>query len=104
VVASGPAHAWERTRAFFDKVKIAQGDVVALRNLPIERFIEGLAATDPIMGGSAYFGPVLDMTNLPRHPFWPDAAPQSLGIPMILGNVIEETRAFSTHAGPDCAG
>jgi len=99
VVASGPAHAWERTRAFFDKVKIAQGDVATLRNLPIERFIEGLAATDPIMGGSAYFGPVLDMTNLPRHPFWPDAAPQSLGIPMILGNVLEETRAFLDPRG-----
>ncbi|MBB3957830.1 carboxylesterase/lipase family protein [Novosphingobium sediminicola] len=104
VVASGPVHAWERTRAFFDKLKIAQGDVEALRHLPIERFIEGLGAADPIMGGSAYFGPVLDMTNLPRHPFWPDAAPQSLNIPMILGNVIEETRAFLDPRGAKLRG
>jgi len=104
VVASGPAHAWERTRAFFDRLKIAQGDAEALRHLPIERFVEGLGATDPIMGGSAYFGPVLDMTNLPRHPFWPDAAPQSLDIPMILGNVIEETRAFLDPRGPKLRG
>lgn len=104
VVASGPAHAWERTKAFFDKLKVAQGDVETLRNMPIERFTEGLAATDPIMGGSAYFGPVLDMANLPRHPFWPDAAPQSLNIPMILGNVIEETRAFLDPRGPRLRG
>lgn len=97
VQASGPAHAWERTRAFMAALKVP--DVEALRTLPIERFVEGLDARDPIMGGSLYFGPVLDMTNLPRHPFWPDAAPQSLGIPMILGNVMEETRAFLDPRG-----
>ena len=46
------------------------------------------------MGGSVYFGPVLDMRWLTRHPFWPDANPQSNGIPMILGNTHDETRAF----------
>jgi carboxylesterase type B len=56
------------------------------------------------MGGSLYFGPVLDGTNLPRHPFFPDAAPQSLGIPMILGNVLEETRAFLDPRGPKLRG
>ncbi|RZM20416.1 MAG: carboxylesterase/lipase family protein, partial [Sphingomonas sp.] len=49
---------------------------------------------DPVLGGSIYFGPVLDMRTLSRHPFWPDAAPQSLGIPMMLGNTAGETRAF----------
>lgn len=92
VQVSGPGHAWERTRAFMASLKLT--DVETLRTIPIQRLVEGLDARDPIMGGSAYFGPVLDMTNLPRHPFWPDAAPQSLGIPMILGNVLEETRAF----------
>jgi para-nitrobenzyl esterase len=72
----------------------------SLRQLPLDRFVAGLHARDPIMGGSAYFGPVLDMTNLPRHPFWPDAAPQSLGIPMILGNMLQETRAFLDPHGP----
>jgi hypothetical protein len=56
------------------------------------------------MGGPVYFGPVLDMTNLPRHPFWPDAAPQSLHIPMILGNTRDETRAFINPRGPKLAG
>jgi para-nitrobenzyl esterase len=102
VQASGPAHAWERTRAFMAALNVA--DVEALRTLPIERFVEGLEARDPIMGGSCYFGPVLDMTNLPCHPFWPDAARQSLDIPMILGNVIEETRAFLDPRGPRLKG
>jgi para-nitrobenzyl esterase len=44
------------------------------------------------------------MTNLPRHPFWPDAAPQSLNIPMILGNVMDETRAFLDPRGPKLRG
>jgi para-nitrobenzyl esterase len=104
VVASGPAHALARTRSFMAALKLADADVEALRTLPIERLVEGLAAEDPIMGGPVYFGPVLDMTNLPRHPFWPDAAPQSLHIPMILGNTRDETRAFINPRGPKLAG
>ncbi len=61
---------------------------------PVEQLIAALSATDPVLGGGVYMGPVLDMRNLHRHPFWPDAAPQSLGIPMLLGNCVAETRAF----------
>ncbi|EJL35209.1 carboxylesterase/lipase family protein [Novosphingobium sp. AP12] len=104
VQASGPAHAWVRTQAFMSALKLAPGDVETLRTMPVERLVEGLGATDPVMGGGVYFGPVLDMTNLPRHPFWPDAAPQSLRIPMILGNVREETRAFLDPRGPKVQG
>ncbi len=105
VQASGPAHAWARTQALLAALKLASNDVEALRTMPVERLIEGLAATDPVMGaGPLYFGPVLDMTNVPRHPFWPDAAPQSLGIAMILGNTHDETRAFLDPRGPRLAG
>ncbi|WP_404477916.1 carboxylesterase/lipase family protein [Novosphingobium sp. BL-52-GroH] len=104
VQASGPAHAWARTQVLMETLKLAPGDVETLRTMPVERLMEGLSATDPVMGGSVYFGPVLDMTNLPRHPFWPDAAPQSLHIPMILGNTCEETRAFLDPRGPKLQG
>jgi para-nitrobenzyl esterase len=104
VQASGPTHAWARTQALMRALKLAPDDVERLRTMPIERLVEGLAATDPVMGGGIYFGPVLDMTNLPRHPFWPDAAPQSRGIPMILGNVRDETRAFLDPRGPKLQG
>ena len=39
-------------------------------------------------------GPVLDMKWLVRHPFYPDANPIGLSIPMILGNCKQETGAF----------
>jgi para-nitrobenzyl esterase len=105
VQASGPAHAWARTQALMAHLKLQPGDVESLRSMPVERLMEGLDATDPVMGsGPVYFGPVLDMTNLPRHPFWPDAAPQSSGIPMILGNTHDETRAFLDPRGPRLAG
>ena len=104
VVASGPAHAAERTRTLMAALKLAPTDIDALLALPVDRLIEGLGARDPIMGGPLYFGPVLDMNNLPRHPFWPDAAPQSLHIPMILGNMRDETRNFINPRGPKLAG
>lgn len=104
VTASGPGNAWKRTQALMAALGLQPGDVDGLLALPAERIVEALTATDPVIGGSVYFGPVLDMTNLPRHPFWPDAAPQSLHVPMILGNTREETRAFISPSGPKLAG
>ena len=100
VTASGPGNAWQRTQAFMRELGLADDDVESLLALPTERLVEGLAAHDPILGGGIYFGPVLDMVNLHRHPFWPDAAPQSRHIPMILGNTTDETRAFIKADGP----
>ena len=62
----------------------------------MEKLVEGLDARDPVLDydASVYFGPVLDMRSLSRHPFYPDAAPQSAHIPMIIGNTHDETRAF----------
>ena len=78
VTASGPLNATKRAAAVLEKL----GDNDPAR-VPVAALIEALAATDPILGGGVYMGPVLDMRHLSRHPFWPDAAPQSLGIPML---------------------
>jgi para-nitrobenzyl esterase len=92
VTASGPLNATARAKAYLDALKVSSaGELLAL---PAERLVEGLAATDPVLGGGVYMGPVLDMKWLDRHPFWPDAHPQSRSIPMILGNTRDETRAF----------
>ncbi len=88
VTASGPLNATARAKAYLAKLG---GDVTTL---PTGKLVEALDAIDPILGGGVYFGPVLDMTWLTRHPFWPDAAPQGLRIPMMLGNTHDETRAF----------
>lgn len=96
VTASGPMNAEKRTKAFLDKL----GKGVDPATAPVEQLVAALSATDPILGGGVYMGPVLDMRNLSRHPFWPDAAPQSLHIPMMLGNTVNETRAFIPAGGP----
>ena len=104
VTASGPANAWARTQAFMAQLGLAGTGPAPLLDMPVERLVEGLQADDPIIAGRVYFGPVLDMTNLPRHPFWPDAAPQSLAVPMILGNTRDETRAFIDPRGGKITG
>jgi para-nitrobenzyl esterase len=90
ITASGPLNATKRAKAFLGALGMGVDPAIA----PVEQIVAALAATDPILGGGVYVGPVLDMKHLLRHPFWPDAAPQSLGIPMLLGNTVLETRAF----------
>jgi para-nitrobenzyl esterase len=96
VTVSGPLHAEERARAYLAALRVETVD--QLLALPVERLVEGLDAVDPILGGALYFGPVLDMKWLHRHPFWPGANPQSNAIPLMLGNTRDETRGFF---GPD---
>ncbi|HEY0624502.1 carboxylesterase/lipase family protein [Sphingomonas sp.] len=91
VTASGPLNATRRAQALLERLKAKPGD---LTDMPVEKLIEGLRAEDPILGGGVYMGPVLDMKWLTRHPFWPDANPLGNGIPLILGNTRDETRAF----------
>jgi para-nitrobenzyl esterase len=102
VTASGPLHATERAQAFLAAVGARTAD--DLLAMPVERLVEGLGATDPYLGGGVYMGPVLDMKWLVRHPFWPDANPQSNHIPLMLGNTREETRAFYRPDHPKIAG
>jgi para-nitrobenzyl esterase len=99
VTASGPLNAAKRTAAFLNKLDGGDPATVA-----VEQLVAALSATDPILGGSVYMGPVLDRRNLHRHPFWPDAAPQSLDIPMMLGNTVMETRAFYAADSKQLAG
>lgn len=100
VTVSGPINATRRARAYLAKLGGAERNLSPLTTLPIERLLEGLAAEDPVLGGPIYFGPVLDQRHLLRHPFWPDAHPQSLTVPMMTGNAHDEMRAF---VDPDSA-
>ncbi len=94
VTASGPLNATRRAEVWLEALGLTPDRIEAVRTLPVERLIEAAGATDPILGGSLYFGPVLDGRSLTRHPFWPDAAPQSAHIPMMIGNTREETLMF----------
>ena len=93
VTAAGPFNATKRAKGFIDKLGIK--DLAALRALPAETFLGGLKAVDPIAGsGGVYMGPVLDERSLTRHPFFPDASPVGLSVPMMCGNTHDETRGF----------
>ena len=73
VTASGPLNAERRTQALLSLLKGADPATV-----PSAALVAALSAQDPILGGGVYMGPVLDMRNLHRHPFWPDTAPRVL--------------------------
>lgn len=93
VTAAGPFNATKRAKGFIDKLGVK--DLAALRALPAETFLNGLKATDPIAGsGGVYMGPVLDERTLTRHPFFPDASPVGLSVPMMCGNTHDEVRGF----------
>jgi len=102
VTASGPLHASGRTRAVLEKLGIPVERARELAALPVKDLQQALAATvDTFIGrGSCYMGPVLDERTLTRHPFYPDAPPQSAGIPMMIGNTHDETRSLIGRGDP----
>ncbi len=97
VTASGPLHATQRSETYLAALGVSKSNLDAIKEVPTDKLVEALGATDPIIGsGGVYFGPVLDERTLTRHPFYPDAPAQSAGIPMMIGNTHDETRAFIT--------
>ena len=98
VTASGPLNATRRSRTLLEALGVSAD---ALRTIPADRIVAALGTTDPVIGsGGLYFGPVLDERSLTRHPFWPDAPPQSAAIPMIVGNTRDETRSLIGGSDP----
>lgn len=93
VTAGGPFNATKRAKLFLDKLGVK--DLAALRALPATEMLNGLKAIDPVAGsGGVYMGPVLDQRSLDRHPFFPDASPVGLHVPMMCGNTHDETKGF----------
>ena len=101
VTASGPANATRRSMAYLDALGVDPANPGRIKDMPVDDLVKALDARDPVLdyNTSVYFGPVLDMRSLTRHPFYPDAAPQSAHIPMIIGNTHDETRAFLRDPG-----
>ena len=101
ITASGPLHATQRAQAILEMLRIPDADAARVAKLPTARLLDALQTLDPVIGhGSVYFGPVLDERALRRHPFYPDAPPQSASVPMIIGNTHDETRNLIGGSDP----
>ncbi len=96
VTAAGPRAATQRAEIFMGALGLKAAEVQRLRTLPLQRLLDAQSVRDPsrVENTGLYFGPVVDTVSLPRHPFWPDAPPQSAAIPLVIGNTRDETRAF----------
>jgi para-nitrobenzyl esterase len=96
LTASGPLHAAGRARVLLEKLGVSEDQSAVLATMPPGVLQQAHAAcVDPYIGrGAPYMGPVLDERTLTRHPFYPDAPPQSAGIPMMIGNTRDETRSL----------
>ncbi len=98
LTASGPGNATRRAQAMLARLGMTPQQAA---EAPAERLVEALSTVDPVIGsGGLYMCPVLDERTLTRHPFYPDAPPQSAGIPMMIGNTHDETRGLIGKSDP----
>ncbi len=75
----------KRTEIMLGKLGVTQANLADLKTMPWEKIQAAAAAT------SSDWLPVVDGVVLSRDPFTPDAPPLSANVPMILGNVHDET-------------
>jgi len=96
LTATTPEHAQATAEAILTELGLPPARVNDLRNpdlVPMERLVAALRV-------GRYFGPVRDGRTLPRDPFSPEAPEISREVPMIMGNVHDETR-FLIGSGDD---
>ena len=77
-----PDRATESTRSLLKALNIAENEIDKLQQLSMEELKAGMAAMER---GGAGFGPVVNGSSLPRHPFDPDAPTVSADVPLIIG-------------------
>ena len=75
----------KRTELVLAKLGITQANLADLKTIPWQQIQAAAAAT------SSDWLPVVDGVVLSRDPFTPDAPPLSAAVPMILGNMHDET-------------
>jgi para-nitrobenzyl esterase len=97
ITGARPAHATERARGFLKALNLDTATPIArahaLRTLSMEILQQATRA-----GG--YYGPVTDGRSLPHDPFDPTDPALSVAIPMMLGNVHDETRGLIGSGQP----
>ncbi|WP_180970550.1 carboxylesterase/lipase family protein [Burkholderia sp. WAC0059] len=83
-----PDEAARQTHALCAKLGLARPDGAALQALPVATLLAAMrSVSDP-------FRPVLDGRSFTRHPFDPDAPPQSASVPLLVGNAATEMTLY----------
>ena len=89
------------TDAVLKQLGLTSGDIGRLQALPIAALLAAVNPAQKALGPSPTplmdrypFGPVVDGDVVPRHPFDPDAPDISADIPLIIGDMKDETTIF----------
>lgn len=93
VTASKPETATGRARQVLAALNITPERINEIRTVPMDQLIAAGRA-------SGYWGPVVDGTSLPRHPFHPDAPEISRDISMLVGTNLDESRFLVGRGNP----
>ncbi len=88
ITATIPAHATATAKAVVAALGLTQATLSDIKDpakVPMEKLVAAIKA-------GKYFGPVHDGHVLPRDPFSPEAPLMSAKVPMMMGNMHDETR------------
>ena len=96
-----PERAAKLTDCVLGVLGLKAGDIGALQALPVSRLLGAVDPAIKALGPSPSplfdrypFGPVVDGTLLPAHPFDPEAPDVSADIPLLIGDMKDETASF----------
>jgi para-nitrobenzyl esterase len=89
------------TEAVLQELGLGKADLASLQTLPVERLIAAIGPAQKAVGPPKLplfdrydFGPVVDGTVLPAHPFDPVATDLSDDVPVIVGGMKDEMAIF----------
>jgi len=87
--------------ALLAKLNIPKTRIPDIQKVSWQELLEAQAAITPAAGG---FGPVVDGSVLPHHPFDPTAPSESIDVPMIISTTLEDAALRLTNFDLDEAG
>jgi para-nitrobenzyl esterase len=85
-----------------EKLSIPKTRIADIQKISWQQLLEAQASVAPGLGGG--FGPVVDGTILPHHPFDPVAPPESADVPVIISTTLEDAALALTNFNLDEAG
>ncbi|MFN3312622.1 MAG: carboxylesterase/lipase family protein [Hyphomonas sp.] len=92
--AGSPERASETAERLLAALELTPSQIDRLQDVPFTTILEAqakLEAADRARGEApGSFGPVVDGTVIPRHPWHPGAPPEAADVPMIISTVLDE--------------